>query len=117
MERLMRVENVDGTVTWKPAKPSKWPSPALGPGFAEEARRMTESKINEAAGDAVNHPSHYTFGSIEVIDAIEDWRLDFHRANAVKYIARADHKGNPVQDVRKAVWYLQRWLKANGVEE
>lgn len=58
--------------------------------------------------DAVNHPKHYTFGKIEVIEAIEDWSLGFHLGNAVKYIARADHKGNKLQDLKKAHWYLSR---------
>lgn len=60
--------------------------------------------------DAVNHPSHYTHGKIEVIDVIEDWKLGFHCGNAVKYIGRAEHKGTEEQDIRKAIWYLQRRL-------
>ena len=58
--------------------------------------------------DPVNHPPHYTFGGIEVISAIEAWQLEFHEANAVKYIARAKHKEDRIQDLRKAIWYLQR---------
>lgn len=59
--------------------------------------------------DAVNHPSHYNFGTIEVIDVIEDWQLGFHLGNALKYIARAKHKGNEVQDLKKALWYVTRY--------
>lgn len=58
----------------------------------------------------VDHPPHYNFGTIEVIDVIEDWNLDFHCGNAVKYVARAGHK-NPeteIQDLEKARWYLNR---------
>lgn len=60
--------------------------------------------------DNVNHPSHYTDGKIEVIDFIEDKGLNFHRGNAVKYIARAGKKDSEkeVEDLRKAVWYLNR---------
>lgn len=60
--------------------------------------------------DAVNHPSHYTDGKIEVIDFIEQKNLNFHRGNAVKYIARAGKKDSEkeVEDLRKAVWYLNR---------
>jgi hypothetical protein len=58
--------------------------------------------------DMVNHPPHYTMGKIEVIDAIEDWKLDFHLGNAVKYIARSKHKGSELTDLRKSLWYLQR---------
>lgn len=61
--------------------------------------------------NSVNHPSHYNQGSFEVIDVIEDWKLGFNLGNAVKYIARADYKGNRVEDLRKASWYLNREIK------
>lgn len=58
--------------------------------------------------DPVNHPAHYTLGGIEVIDAIEAWKLTFKLANVIKYVARADHKGKPLEDLKKAQWYLNR---------
>lgn len=58
--------------------------------------------------DKVNHPSHYNTGSIEVIDAIESWDLDFHLGNAVKYIARSEYKDSLIEDLKKAIWYLER---------
>ncbi len=58
--------------------------------------------------ETVNHPAHYNVGKIEVIDAIESWDLNFSLGNAVKYIARADHKGKPIEDLRKALWYIER---------
>jgi hypothetical protein len=58
--------------------------------------------------EAVNHPPHYNFGKLEVIDVLEDWQLGFHEANAIKYIARARHKGNELQDLEKAAWYINR---------
>ena len=58
--------------------------------------------------DNVNHPKHYNFGNYEVIDVIEDWKLDFHLGNAVKYIARAGHKGDIIEDLKKADWYIRR---------
>ncbi len=61
--------------------------------------------------DPVNHPAHYTFGKIEVIDALEDWDLDFHEGNAVKYIVRAERKGNRIEDLSKAVFYLNRKIE------
>lgn len=70
--------------------------------------------------DNVNHPSHYTDGKIEVIDFIEDKGLNFHRGNAVKYIARAGKKDpvKEVEDLEKAVWYLQREIeKLKGKEK
>lgn len=59
----------------------------------------------------VDHPNHYNIGKYEVIDVIEDWELDFHCGNAVKYIARHSYKENPKQDIEKAIWYLQRYLE------
>lgn len=58
--------------------------------------------------DPVNHPAHYTMGRVEVIDAIEAWDLGFHLGNAVKYIARAGRKGDALEDLKKARWYLDR---------
>lgn len=60
--------------------------------------------------DNVNHPLHYTDGKIEVIDFIEDKGLNFHRGNAVKYIARAGKKdpNKEIEDLQKAAWYLNR---------
>ena len=63
--------------------------------------------------DNVNHPSHYTDGKIEVIDFIEDKKLNFHRGNAVKYIARAGKKDKfkEVEDLEKAAWYIHREIE------
>lgn len=62
--------------------------------------------------EAVHHPQHYNEGKYEVIDVIEDWRLSFNLGNAVKYIARHEHKGRPAEDLEKAWWYLTRELLA-----
>lgn len=61
--------------------------------------------------DNIDHPKHYAFGKHEPIDVIEDWRLDFCLGNAVKYIARHQHKGTPLEDLQKARWYLDRAIK------
>ena len=67
--------------------------------------------------DLVNHPPHYTQGRFEAIDVIEDavakapdvvvggcqWQ-------ALKYLLRLWHKGNALQDARKAQWYLSRLI-------
>ncbi len=58
--------------------------------------------------DVVDHPPHYNAGKFEAIEVIEDWQLDFCLGNAVKYIARHTHKGTPLQDLKKARWYLDR---------
>ena len=62
----------------------------------------------EPQPDPVNHPAHYKVGGIETIDFIEAKQLGYHLGNAVKYITRADHKGNRKQDLEKAKWYLER---------
>jgi hypothetical protein len=61
---------------------------------------------------AVHHPKHYggdtTYETIKVIEA---WKLNFHLGNAVKYISRAGLKGERIQDLKKALWYLQREIE------
>ena len=63
--------------------------------------------------DAVNHPSHYNYGDIEVIDFIEQVtqhynpNVAYHIGNAIKYLARSPHK-NGKEDVDKARWYIER---------
>ncbi len=62
----------------------------------------------EPQPDPVNHPAHYKVGGIETIDFIEAKKLNYNMGNAVKYISRADHKGNKKQDLEKAKWYIDR---------
>ena len=50
----------------------------------------------------VDHPKHYCQGEYETIDVIEDWRLGFCLGNAIKYISRAGHKENMLEDLKKA---------------
>jgi Protein of unknwon function (DUF3310) len=61
-----------------------------------------------AALDTVNAPPHYTVGGIEVIDFIEAKNLNYRLGNVIKYISRAAHKGDYVENLRKARWYLDR---------
>jgi hypothetical protein len=62
--------------------------------------------------DVVNHPDHYTDGGIETIDFIEAKKLPYHLGNAVKYISRAGKKDpkKTVEDLKKAVWYINRYI-------
>jgi hypothetical protein len=60
------------------------------------------------SAEAVNHPKHYAVSGLEPIEAIEKWNLGFNLGNTIKYIARADHKGRPIEDLKKARWYLDR---------
>lgn len=58
--------------------------------------------------DPIHRPPHYTFSAIEPIQAIEAWQLGFHLGCVVKYVCRAGRKGDKVEDLRKARWYLDR---------
>lgn len=80
--------------------------------FNDEAPQKVEKKMSKPQSQ-VDHPSHYNSGKIEVIDAIEDWELNFSRGNAVKYIARAGKKSTEteIQDLEKALWYIQREIQ------
>lgn len=73
---------------------------------------MSIDTENKSSGN-VDHPSHYNSGKIEVIDAIEDWKLGFHLGNVVKYIARAGKKdpNKLIEDLKKARWYLDREIQ------
>lgn len=60
--------------------------------------------------DNVNHPKHYNqIPGIECIDVVE--HMSFNRGNAVKYIWRAGSKGNEIEDLEKAAWYLAREIE------
>ena len=61
--------------------------------------------------DNVTNPAHYTDGGIETIDFIEAKKLSYQLGNAVKYISRAGKKSNKVEDLKKAIWYLEREIK------
>ena len=57
--------------------------------------------------EMVNHPSHYNQG-IETIEYIESWSMNFNTGNVIKYVTRAGYKDNQLEDLKKAMWYLQR---------
>lgn len=68
--------------------------------------------------DPVNHPAHYTLGGIEVLDFIEAYAADdYHIGNVIKYVARYRHKGKPIEDLRKAKFYLDRKIALLEEEE
>lgn len=69
-------------------------------------------EIISATPDPVNHPTHYTTGGIETIDFIEAKKLNYNLGNVIKYLTRADYKGNKLEDLRKAQWYLTREINS-----
>lgn len=75
--------------------------------------------------DDVNNPSYYTGTEIDVIDYIEDKKLGFCLGNAIKYISRAGRKQDAakslkekeIEDLQKAVWYINRRIYELETEE
>ena len=61
--------------------------------------------------DTVRHPSHYTMGGIETWDFIQAKRLGYNLGNVVKYVSRADYKGQDIKDLKKARQYLDREIE------
>jgi len=82
----------------------------LPKGMTEAEAEEIVADVNQAITqhDSVNHPAHYTAGGIETIDFIEAKKLGYNLGNVVKYITRSGHKGNQLEDLRKAQWYLTR---------
>lgn len=78
-----------------------------------------EENEKDTQYDSVNHPSYYADGNIEVIDYIEDKNLGYHLGTAVKYISRAGKKHEQgmtakekeIEDLRKAVWFINRKIE------
>jgi len=80
-------------------------------GFDKElefAEKPTSSK--KEPEEAVDHPSHYNHG-IEVIDFIDSWDFNFTVGNIIKYVSRHKYKKEPLEDLKKAKWYLDRLIK------
>lgn len=84
-------------------------------------KRITQRQVKQSApllnGDLkskekINHPNHYGGNTTyETIKVIETWGLGFLLGNAIKYISRADKKGNRLEDLKKAKWYLDREIE------
>lgn len=74
----------------------------------ERNRNNKTSKKEE-----VDHPEHYKGKNnpYEAIKVIEAWGADFHIGNAIKYIARYNDKNDPIKDLEKAIWYLERKIE------
>jgi hypothetical protein len=85
-------------------------------GISREAwRRVLEEPTPEPRFDPVERPAHYAAGAIECADAIAvaiadepDALVAWCRGNAIKYLWRAGKKGHAAEDLRKAIWYIDR---------
>lgn len=84
----------------------------------DEKKYIKENEVCKNYDD-VQAPKHYTDTKIEVIDYIEDKNLGFCLGNAIKYISRAGRKNSAamnekekaIQDLQKAIWYIERRIK------
>ena len=81
-------------------------------------RESMEKTVEREAIEMVDHPKHYqSKHGVEVIDIIEEFGLGFHLGNVVKYVLRAGHKSNELEDLEKAKWYLERIIDLKKTEE
>jgi hypothetical protein len=107
------------TVKTKPAAPRSLLNEITGflpPDWQLAVGVLPDNWNAQVKADVVNHPTHYNSGKIEVIEVIEfieDQKLDYHLGNTVKYIARAGKKDPTkiVEDLEKAQWYLKRKIE------
>ena len=102
-------------VQWKarqqaPKKPKGWKNLSLTSSNKPMMQQMVQYEMFEPKADPVNHPAHYKVGGIETIDFIEAKDLNYNLGNVVKYVTRADHKGERRENLEKALWYLKREL-------
>lgn len=85
----------------------------MGGPFDWVSRPLTEEERKggfTVTDDPVNHPAHYNRG-IEVLDFIEAYELDYADGQVIKYVARARFKGDYLQDLKKAQFYLNRKIE------
>lgn len=71
--------------------------------------------LNNEAVDVVNSPPHYKTGGIEAIEGIEasmgpEAYAGYLKGNIMKYMWRYERKGRPIEDLKKARWYLDRLI-------
>ncbi len=112
VRRKMDTPKVARDAQWKAISLLSSDKPVVG--IEVGGLRLTEvadGRMRWTKPDSVNNPAHYKIGGIETIDFIEAKNLGYNLGNVVKYITRADHKGNKLEDLRKAQWYLTRAIE------
>lgn len=85
-------------------------------GYTEEGNTLKDYFVRVPKEDMVNHPQHYKNNKYEAIDIMldvfgKDKVADFCELNAFKYLWRADNKGTDIQDKKKAIWYLNKYIE------
>jgi hypothetical protein len=115
-EKLGVSANLVHQVKWQSKKQVKRPSKIIEAvqemkttlDALDKIKDRPKYRLASAFDDLVNHPPHYKAGGVETIDFIEAKDLNYRLGNVVKYITRAEKKGNPIEDLKKARWYLDR---------
>ncbi len=115
-EKLGVSANLVHQVKWQSKKQVKRPSKIVEAvqemkttlDALDKIKDRPKYRLASAFDDLVNHPPHYKAGGVETIDFIEAKDLNYRLGNVVKYITRAEKKGNPIEDLKKARWYLDR---------
>lgn len=107
--RLETLCGIPLTITFERMDDSKFPPEAA----FEEKKTGTKAAEPPTSDDAVNSPKHYCQGGIECIDVIEATRgregcIQFCLGNAIKYLFRDQYKGRPLEDLKKAQWYINK---------
>lgn len=74
-------------------------------------KNMEIFKKMDKPKEMVDHPDHYKGHKYEVIDIIHDYELGFDLGNAIKYILRAGKKDEIKQELKKAIWYIESYIK------
>jgi hypothetical protein len=98
MEHNMVVGHYSSSTYKGPGKEYLNPPPTIKFEYSEEE-------------DPVNKPEHYQYSSIQPIDVIDAWELDFYLGSVIKYISRFNHKGKPLEDLCKAKFYLDKKIE------
>ena len=85
------------------------------PALVKKYEEYVMNNPDEPTEDVVNHPSHYNYGNIECIEAIEESMTPeafkgYLKGNTLKYLWRYERKGKAVQDLKKAQWYLNKLI-------
>jgi transposase len=120
-KRLNVSPNLVHQVKWQAKRNSEFVSKVFTkvglkkPSKIVEAAQITKAELKALLPkpDPVNHPPHYKAGGIETIDFIEAKDLNYRLGNVIKYVSRAGRKdSDPVQDLEKAAWYLNREIAA-----
>lgn len=79
--------------------------------YIPEIESTLFSTFPSSVNEKINHPDHYKGNKFEVIDIIDDFDLNFCLGNAIKYILRAGKKDDRIQDLKKAIWYINREIQ------